>query len=277
MSAALARWRIGVFQGDISPLSSREVIESCVMPVLLYGSENWILTEALVERLESFQGEMAKRVLKWPRHHSNAAAITAHDVPTMKCRVLTRKLGLLKRVMGRDSDSLSGCVVLALCNEADSLCLVRECRELEESFGTCFTKMITSKKECCLREMKKAIIGVDRRMLLEKCAEKAPMIAKVAELPGWAKLWDHTLDLGGKAVLGLQMISRAMSHHGRGKHPCHLCEDHTLKEDSVLEHILASHHQELHLPKPSLNSSHLLGMISSLKLEILPKFKNIFR
>ena len=26
---------IGVFQGDISPLSSREVIESCVMPVLL--------------------------------------------------------------------------------------------------------------------------------------------------------------------------------------------------------------------------------------------------
>ena len=33
---------IGVFQGDISPLSSREVIESCVMPVLLYGSENWM-------------------------------------------------------------------------------------------------------------------------------------------------------------------------------------------------------------------------------------------
>ena len=64
--------------------------------------------------------------------------------------------------------------------------VVRECRELEEGFGTCFTKMITSKKECCLREMKKAIIGVDRRMLLEKCAEKAPMIAKVAEHQGWA-------------------------------------------------------------------------------------------
>ena len=45
---------IGVFQGDISPLSSREVIESCVMPVLLYGSENWILTEALMERLDAF-------------------------------------------------------------------------------------------------------------------------------------------------------------------------------------------------------------------------------
>ena len=35
-----------------------------------------------------------------------------------------------------------------------------------------------------------------RRMLFEKCAEKAPMIAKVAEKPGWAKLWVHSLDLG---------------------------------------------------------------------------------
>lgn len=58
---------IGIFQGDISPPSSREVIDSCVIPVLLYGSENWILTEALIKRLESFQGEMAKRCrqFKW--------------------------------------------------------------------------------------------------------------------------------------------------------------------------------------------------------------------
>ena len=33
---------IGVFQGDLSPLSSRAVVESCVMPVLLYGCENWV-------------------------------------------------------------------------------------------------------------------------------------------------------------------------------------------------------------------------------------------
>ena len=121
---------IGAFQGDISPLSSREVIESCVMPVLLYGSENWILTDALMERLESFQGELVKRVLKWPKHHSNTAAITALHVPTMKSRVLVRKLGFLKRVMSRDVYSLSGSVLLALCGEADLLCLVSECREL---------------------------------------------------------------------------------------------------------------------------------------------------
>ena len=35
---------IGVFQGDLSPLSPRAFVESCVMPVLLYGCENWVLT-----------------------------------------------------------------------------------------------------------------------------------------------------------------------------------------------------------------------------------------
>jgi len=36
-------WRIGAFQHNISPLSSREIIETFVTPVLLYGSDNWIL------------------------------------------------------------------------------------------------------------------------------------------------------------------------------------------------------------------------------------------
>ena len=73
----------------ISPLS-REVIESCVTPVLLYGSENWILMDALRRCLEAFQPELIKRVLKWPEHHSNTAAVAVLDVPTMKLRVLER-------------------------------------------------------------------------------------------------------------------------------------------------------------------------------------------
>ena len=43
-------------------------------------------------------GELAKRVLKWLRHHSNTVAITALKVPTMKYRMLVRKLGFLHRV-----------------------------------------------------------------------------------------------------------------------------------------------------------------------------------
>ena len=79
-------------------------------------------------------------------------------------------------------------------------------------------------------------MDADKKIRMMRCGEKAPMIAKVAESPGWAKLWDHALDLGWKAVLGLKMLSRAMSHHGRGKHPCHLCHEASpLQEASVLD------------------------------------------
>ena len=45
----------------------------------------------------------------------------------------------------------------------------------------------------------------------------------LVQVLNYSKLWDHALDLGWKAVLGLKMLSRAMSHHGRGERACHLC------------------------------------------------------
>ena len=67
---------IGAFQGSLSPIyiSSVSIIKTCILPSLLYGAENWILTPVLIDRLESFQGELAKRILCWPKHHSNTAA-----------------------------------------------------------------------------------------------------------------------------------------------------------------------------------------------------------
>ena len=52
---------LGAFQGDLNPLSTRSIIETCVMPVLLFGSENWIVSGGILEQFESFLGELAKR------------------------------------------------------------------------------------------------------------------------------------------------------------------------------------------------------------------------
>ena len=41
---------VGIFQGVLSAASSKSVIETCVMPVLLYGCENWILKERLINQ-----------------------------------------------------------------------------------------------------------------------------------------------------------------------------------------------------------------------------------
>ena len=96
---------IGVFQGDLSPLSSRSVVELCVMPVLLFGCENWVMTSAMTEELESFQGELAKRMLKWPKHYSNTAAVIIMGFQSVQYRILGRKLRFLQRVLDSDSRS----------------------------------------------------------------------------------------------------------------------------------------------------------------------------
>ena len=54
---------IGAFQGDLNPLSSRSIIEMCVLPVLLYSCENCLLNHDNLHQLERFLGELFKRVL----------------------------------------------------------------------------------------------------------------------------------------------------------------------------------------------------------------------
>ena len=47
-----------VFKGSLNPVSEKAIFEICVLPVLLYGSENWILNSS---KLEQFQGEIGRR------------------------------------------------------------------------------------------------------------------------------------------------------------------------------------------------------------------------
>ena len=57
-------------------------------------------------------------------------------------------------------------------------------------------------------------------------------------LVNWSRLWDLTSELGLKAVSGLQMLSRALGHHGEGQ--CHAtCEmlDLCKKSDSLMIEI----------------------------------------
>ena len=90
---------ISAFQGYLSPLSSKSVIETCMMPVLLFGCQNWILTENLIDELQRFQVDIAKRILKWPKHHSNTVAVITIGLQTVKSRILKGSLVLLQRVL----------------------------------------------------------------------------------------------------------------------------------------------------------------------------------
>ena len=61
---------------------------------------------------------------------------------------------------------------------------------------------------------------------------ESPLIAQVERQAGWARLRDAALDYGVSHTRGLQLLSRVLSHHGKGNHPCPLCDIAPL-EDSI--------------------------------------------
>ena len=77
------------------------------MPVLLFGSESWYLTDTSLEKLENFQCTLGKKILRLSRFHSNANVLIRLDWPSMRARVLIRKLNYLKMVVTADEDKLS--------------------------------------------------------------------------------------------------------------------------------------------------------------------------
>ena len=77
----------GIFHGKLNPLSSRNIIEHCVLPCLLYGAESGILNNSLLAKLESFQAELAKRILRLHRNTANNIACMALHWPSMRTHI----------------------------------------------------------------------------------------------------------------------------------------------------------------------------------------------
>ena len=64
------------------------VIDTCVLPVLLYVCEQWHLTETSLVRLDCLVGELCKRVLKLPKWFCNTPARIVMGLPSMRAHAL---------------------------------------------------------------------------------------------------------------------------------------------------------------------------------------------
>ena len=51
--------------------------------------------------------------LRWPKHHSNTAAVTALEMESAKARVLVRKLGFSKGILKEDATGVGPAAVRA--------------------------------------------------------------------------------------------------------------------------------------------------------------------
>ena len=93
------------------------------------------------------------------KYHSSATAIVALELPSMKCRLLLRKLSSLKRL---NNAVEVGAELLHACADAvGSLCLVKECVELEEMFGCVVVEKLLQGDDVDIRRVKKDILQKD--------------------------------------------------------------------------------------------------------------------
>ena len=72
-----------------------------------FGAESWYLTDNTLQKLETFQCTLGRRILRLSRFHSNISVLIGLDWPSMRARLLIRKLNYLKRVLLADDESLA--------------------------------------------------------------------------------------------------------------------------------------------------------------------------
>ena len=73
-AAFFSHGQLGAFHGLINPLSSRStcIVECCILPILMYSFESWVLNSTLLSSLESFQSELGKHISKLPKYTLNS-------------------------------------------------------------------------------------------------------------------------------------------------------------------------------------------------------------
>ena len=76
----------GCYLGQSNPLTARTVVETCVLPTLCYGAENWILDDISLDLLNRFQSELGKRILRLSKFHSHHAPLLAPVLAIHDCQ-----------------------------------------------------------------------------------------------------------------------------------------------------------------------------------------------
>ena len=216
-------------------------METCILPILLYGVENWVLSPESIRMFESFQGEIAKRILQLPKWYSNTAAIVALGQNSLHSVYTIRKLRFLHRVMTNEQ-SICHCTFSAMVDDVESLSLVRECRELEERYKTNFTSAILSATDQdeldIIRTAQKSINKINQSLLLHKVS-KYPSLHKIAECIGWKKLQDNALYHGPPVIKSTKNLVRVITYPEYSSRKCPLCDTENLEEQPWLS--MSSH------------------------------------
>ena len=247
--AFFALGNIGAFQGKLNPLSGSSIFITCILPILLYGCETWILDSNTITKLERFQNEIGRRILQLPKHFSGKVVRLALQWPAMSTRVLIRKLKFLSRLTSDSNDvELISKEIFSSLAAVDvyKLSIIQQCRMLESSLGTGVLAMCLNepgKASSIVAEQKPHLISKDFQLLIEHSLshKSAKLVAEVVQTTSWCRLWDIALDRGVKGTRGLQTLLREMCRPIFTNSVCTLCEADIDQNSLWFEHICCKH------------------------------------
>ena len=196
--------------GKLNPLTSKEMFETCVLPVCLYGAENWILTQNLIKLLEDFQAEIGKRILNIPKHHSNLIPLVALHWPSMRLRILQQKLSFLWRLLHPKKTTINVKVMLSLRENGVEPILVQQCKFLEQVYGSNSTDTMlqnnTDYDSISLQYIKKTLQKADINLTWDRISSRSSLTLLSHDI-NWMKLWDVAREYG---IQGARSITSAL-------------------------------------------------------------------
>ena len=239
--------QLGAFHGLLNPVSSRSIVESCVFPVLMYGSESWILNSTLLSKLESFQAEIGKRILSLSRYTSNYVPILALKWPSVTARLLCSKLSFLHAILNDDSDeSLSSQVFHILAaSDIDSISLIKQCRLLDQTLGLNFTETLLVDPSTSFRDLKRQIITADYTRTLNMSEQHVSLeyVLKVANGGSWMRFWDNALEYGPEGTKASLAILNILSKSVFSDRACPIdnCSFVVPRDTPLCDHLLSTH------------------------------------
>ena len=197
------------------------------MPVLLFGCESWYLTDTVLDYLERFQCEIGRKILHLSHFHSNVSVRIGLDWPSVRTRILIRKLSYLRKLVKNDDEKLSTQIFRAFAVfDISQLTLVQQCRYLEESYNTNVTNEILACPRSS-RDIKRRVLASDKSLRLEQCHQHQ-LLKHLSTLDpeiSWLKIWDNALDHGMRGTKAALCLFSSLCRPLFGDRMCpHCCQ-----------------------------------------------------
>ena len=237
--AFFALGSLGVYHGKQNPLTSSEIFNVCILPVCLYGYENWLLTDSLLSLLEDFQTEIGKKILHLPKYHANLCPLIALQWPSMRYRVLIRKLCFLGRLLNPHRNTISVKVFNALREQEQGPLIIEQCRILEQAYHT-NTTLAFIEGNITISTMKRDLLKADQDNIWS-LVTKHNSLRSLHRTISWPKLWDLARDHGIQGARSLATIFKTLTSPIFDVRSCPHCNTLITRESIFGEHIFSAH------------------------------------